>query len=861
MAKNILIIFMCLLPEILSAQWNDNFSDGDFEDNPPWQGNIGKFIVDNGWLRLNDQTAGTSYLSVVSDIVSNASWEFVFKLNFNPSSSNYAKVYLISDKSDLTAPLNGYFLRIGYTDDDICLFRQNNNVIEKLISGRKKALDVSSSHVRVLVTRDSQGHWTLMTDMTGSRNFELEGGAQDNLIRTSACFGVVCIYTATRGTGFMFTDFKVDGQPYTDTEPPVITSSSVDGKQISIRLSEVIAPISSSLDNFFSIDESTIPATAIYDNDLLSFTLSYTEGLKCGIRHKLSVRGLSDLSGNVMRDTVLNISLPCRAAPHDIVINEIMANPSPSVRLPEYEYIELYNRSDKNIELEGWTFTYGNTSKVLPQYLLPTKSYLLLVHPAAVSALAGYGATLPVLGSQTAITNAGQYLQLTDREETVISWVDFTSEWYFDALRANGGWSLEQIDPEQTCSLASNWQASTDKSGGTPGRQNSALANHPDHETPDILRIAIPDAYNITLYTSKPLGSELPDISRLSIEPPISVNQIQIAGKHFDQLKLQLASPIQEKQWYDLYLTGGLFDCAGYEAPSAKFRFTLPQYVDSLDVVINEILFNPVNGGYAFIELYNRSQKAVQANDLLLALRDVNGKLSTPVALTDEPFLLLPSQYLVVSRNTDVIMQQFGATNRNAFLQMSGMPSLTKESGRIVLLSKSLRIVDEVHYNSKQHSDFLNAGSGVSLERLHPDRNSLDSGNWHTAAQTAGFGTPGRQNSQYMELEKTQAEVSLTPEIFSPDNDGIDDFLMINYHFDIPSLMGEVIIFDSSGRKIKQLAHQELLAVEGIITWDGTDDKGRKMLTGIYIIYFQAYNSTGFNKIFKIPCVLAGKKL
>jgi hypothetical protein len=290
----------------------------------------------------------------------------------------------------------------------------------------------------------------------------------------------------------------------------------------------------------------------------------------------------------------------------------------------------------------------------------------------------------------------------------------------------------------------------------------------------------------------------------------------------------------------------------------ASFRFALPQYVDSLDVVINEILFNPVSGGYTFVELYNRSQKAVQVSDLQLSMRNAAGDLSTPATLTDEPFLLLPGQYLAVSRNIESVMQQYSATNRSAFLQVSRMPTLTRESGRLVLLNKSLRVIDEVHYNSRQHADFLNLGSGVSLERIHPDRSSFDVGNWHTASQTEGFGTPGRQNSQFLpSVRNLPPEVSLNPEIFSPDNDGIDDILNINYRFDTPSLMGEVIIFDSAGRKIKHLVRQQILSAEGTIFWDGSDDRGRKSLTGIYVVYFQAYNSSGVQKIYKIHCVLA----
>ena len=854
---SILYFFICHTATF--AQWSDDFSDGDFSHDPSWQGNAGHFAVENGWLRLQaPAVTGTSYLSVASDVVTDASWEFVFKMDFNPTSSNYAKVYLVADQATLTSPLNGYYLRLGYTDKDICLYRQNGNITEKLITGRPRTLDAPSNHVRVLATRDRQGIWTLKTDLAGGHDFTVEGGVQDTQINQSAYFGVVCTYTATRSAGFYFGDFRVDGQPYVDTEPPVITSCNADGQQIHIGFSKPVAPMSAPLNHYFELDDRLQLVDARSD-DPTTFTLSLADELKCGLRYFLTVKGFEDMRGNSFRDTTIYISTPCRAAPYDIVISEIMANPSPTVRLPEYEYVELYNRSDKNIEIGGWTFSYGNNTRTFPAYLFPAGGYLLLVHPTAAPSLSAYGTTLPVLGSLTAISNTGQYLRLRDAEGTVISWVDFTSDWYADPLKSNGGWSLEQINPNLTCSMASNWKASIGKNGGTPGQKNSVYASTTDVPFPEVIRIAVPDAHTIMLYVSNPLGNILPDVSMFTMSPPVT--QAAITGNHFDQLQLQLQSELREGEWYNLSVAGGVTDCAGYKTPSAQFRFAMPQYVDSLDVVINEILFNPATNGYTFTELYNRSQKAVQTNDLQLSLRNANGVLSAPVALTNEPFLLLPDHYLVVSRNVDAVMQQFGATNRSAFLQMPNMPTLTRTSGRLVLLNKSLRVVDEVHYDSKQHVDFLNVASGVSLERVNPDRNSLDAGNWHTAAQTAGFGTPGRQNSQYMaSVETGEAEVTLSPEVFSPDNDGWDDVLNISYRFDVPSLTGEVIIFDSAGRKIKQLLRQQLLAAEGTIIWDGSDDKGRKVLTGVYIVYFQAYNSDGIRKIFKIPCVVAGKR-
>jgi hypothetical protein len=624
-----------------------------------------------------------------------------------------------------------------------------------------------------------------------------------------------------------------------------------------IKFSKPVTSVSAPFNRFFDVDERIRIEDAQMDG-ASAVTLLLADEPRCGLRYRLAVKGFEDTRKNAMRDTTLYVSTPCRAAPGDVVINEIMAAPSPSVRLPQYEYVELYNRSGKNIELGGWTFAYGNTVKMLPSCLLQAGGYLLLVHPSAVADMSGYGSTLPVLGSLTAIANTGQYLQLANSEGMVISWVDFTDGWYNDPLKSNGGWSLEQIDPDLTCSVPSNWKAAIGGNGGTPDRKNSVHASVFAVQPPEIIRIAAPDANTVALYASNPLGNTVPDVSMFAITPP--VDRVEIAGKHFDRLQLHLQYPLSKGEWYDILAFAGVTDCAGYETPSARFRFALPQQPDSCNVIINEILSNPASGYYAFAELYNRSPKPVPVNDLQFALRDASGKLSTPVALADEPFLLLPEHYLVVSRNTESVMEQFGAANRDAFLQMSGMPSLPKESGRLVLLNRSLRVVDEVHYDSKRHTDFLNLSGGVSLERLNPDRNSLDPGNWHTAAQTEGFGTPGRQNSQYVANKTATDEVTLSPDVFSPDNDGMDDVLNIVYRFDTPSLTGDITIFDSSGRKIKHLVNNQILATEGVITWDGSDDRGRKAPTGVYIVFFQAYNSSGIQKIFKIPCVAAGRR-
>lgn len=190
-----------------------------------WQGDTGKYLIFNDSLQLNDSIAGNAFLSYPLDIVDNAQWEFTVFLGFNPSSSNYAKVYLKSERADLQG--NGYFVKIGDTNDEISLFRQDGSILsnEKIIDGADDRVDLSAVQVRIKVNYE-HGLWSLYSHLDND-DYQLEGTVRDSTYFLSSYFGVYSNYTKTRAKLISFSQFLWAGNAYEDTDPPRLDSALV----------------------------------------------------------------------------------------------------------------------------------------------------------------------------------------------------------------------------------------------------------------------------------------------------------------------------------------------------------------------------------------------------------------------------------------------------------------------------------------------------------------------------------------------------------------------------------------------------------------------------------------------------------
>ncbi|MBN2890735.1 MAG: lamin tail domain-containing protein [Bacteroidales bacterium] len=277
------------------------------------------------------------------------------------------------------------------------------------------------------------------------------------------------------------------------------------------------------------------------------------------------------------------------------------------------------------------------------------------------------------------------------------------------------------------------------------------------------------------------------------------------------------------------------------------------------DIVINEVLYNPYTGGVDFVELYNRSIYPINMLDLRIAKRDETGELASPYRISNYNFLLQPQEYLVITTDTNNIQDTY--TYGGKFIELSSMPSYPDDAGTVVIYDEKDTIIDEFTYSQDMQFGLISDYSGISLERIDYNMPAQDTSNWHSAAESVGFATPGLQNSQYKSIDSVYSgTIVLDPQVFSPDNDGYNDQLYINYQFETGGYAATVLIFDKNGRQVRELVNDELIGTSGFWIWDGLDDYDQKVRVGMYIVYVKVFDLEGNIEIYKKSAVVAAMK-
>jgi hypothetical protein len=858
----VISFLLTLLPLTLPGQWMEDFSSGDLGQGTSWMGNTDHFtITADKKLQLLAPQAGTSVLYTEQFIPDSARWDFFIDLDFSPSNTNQVRLILFADQSDLNEA-NGYYLEAGETGsgDALKLIRVTAGQKTVLASGTPGAMGGSTATVRGRVERQADGLWTLFADYTGGFTLNEEFAITDitHLPQGPGIFGVICIYTSTRTDKFFFDDFAI--KPLLpDLQPPqLIDVAIIDEYELQLRFdesldgNEAINPERYFLNNGFDF-----PALAEwFSSDPSAVNLRWTTPMVNFIEYSLRVEGLQDLSGNTI-DTFsypFTFFLPKQPNPGDILINEIMADPSPQASLPEQEFLELYNASSEVLDLGGLQIQTSSSQTLLPSYILFPNQYIILTLPANEGLFLPYGNVLGVPGLPV-LPNTGTILTLRSKDGVALHTIPYSDQWHTTTTKRDGGWSLELIAPGELCAITGRWSSSIDPSGGTPGRNNSIFDAFEDTNGPLFLRVWPNNPHQIKATFNEQLTRDL-SADMFLIEPTIGIDSVTTT-EEANVVLIHLSQPIVAGTIYSVRPQSNLTDCLGNAYTENRFlRVALPEKPVTGDLLINEILFNPPTGGQDFVEIYNQTSKVFSLQDLLLANMQPGREETRPIGLEA---LIFPEEHQVFTSDTAFLRSYWPNAEQSLVFSVS-TPAWLNEDGNVTLFyndGADLILLDQMDYREDMHFTLLRDVKGVSLERLSYDLSGTDQGNWKSGAEEVGYATPTRRNSQALDqLIEKESPFSLQTERFSPDGDGYQDLMVINYTLEAPGFVLNAKVFDRQGRFVQDLANTQLLGTEGLITWDGTTGDAQLARPGPYIIWLEIFNLQGKVLKDKLPVML-----
>lgn len=753
--KQIFVILTLLLPFCAVSQINESFNGTEITTNYPWEGDLDKFITEDGFLRLYDIGRNSeAMVYLYGTTLGENEWTFRVKSGYMTSDANYFRIYLWCNKIDLSTHHKAYFVELGKSQKKIALcWTEGRQVVDTLVSrvinNLNNAFDL---HIKVTATAD--GRMSLYGRSDESPDYTLIGTTTYERQITPGYFILYCNYSTEHAKDKYFGPIRInDLSLYRDSDSgegtdrlKLLSVWQESATTLNLTFNHAVDPTYAS----FSLNSLGEVSEIYLAEDERQVRLVWETAMQKGKSYTLSYSELYDNEGTIYsgtaepftatKDVVTPVIPVYRKG--DLIINEVMANPNGAAGLPETEYVELRNTTGQDIALTGWSFLYGDKSTPLKS-TIPSEGYAVLYRSGRDIQVDKGGISIPLSTFPSALANTGKNVSLIYNESTTIDDTAYPS--------AKAGLSWERS--------GATWKLSTDSRGGTPGSANSTASA----ETP-----------------------------------------------------------------------GGEED---NEGDSAVMPF---------EVVFSEILPEPAEGGSEYIELYNRSEYELSLGGLSVATRKSDGSLSTNYSLASVGNSLGAGEYVVLTKSAEGVYDFFLTPSPGSIHELK-LPILSNTSAQLVLFrSGDKKVIDEVNYSYKWHSASVKNRKGVALEKIDPDGSSQDPDNWTSASTLSGGGTPGYRNSQATKLPGETPTGIEAPE-YNPSAGNYG----IAYRLDRAGYRCRASIYETSGRRIVEIANHELTGTQGVFTWDGFAAGGQKPPAGVYIFYAEVYHPEGARKIYK----------
>lgn len=711
------------------SQINDGFTDGNFTVNPSWFGDTSKLDINASFELWHNAPPVTSnsFFYINSTYMGNTTWEFLCRMDFNPSSVNFTRFYLNANQTNINSPfLNSYYIELGRVNDEISLYKTVNGTSTKIIDGIDNQLNSATCNVRVKLIQVGP-NFDLQVDTTGGTSFVSLGTCIDNSISNALFSGFYAKYTSTRSDRFFYDDIHISGSQVLDNTVPEIISWSLNQTFLNLCFSEPIIPASLNLSNF-NMSPGLSVIGAVYDSlNINCIHLELSDTILNDTLYLLEIGSIEDYSGNDTSNVVFSfINHPIQE--HEISINEIMCDPSPSVNLPTVEYIELKNNTNIPLQLEGLILRIGSTNKILPNYYFPPNSYITIADANDTNLLYQHR---PLIGinSFPALSNSGTTIQILDTSLTIIDEVKYNLSWYRDASKDDGGYSLERINPEEFCVTKYNWKASTSINGGTPSIENSVYdtSNIPFEFTYSWI-----DSLNILIVFNQHL-----DTATLTAAGINAYLLQQVTPISLDSCILTLSSFWGYNTPYVISFNALVKDCSNQSVNDDYYVQAVYYKPKEFDILIHEILVDETP-----VVALPEAEYIELRNNLPFDISLLNFKLK----INSDEYILgnytLPADSFIVFVDDD----KLNLFPTGIAAPIANMSSITNEYGTIELFAPNGYKIHYMEYDIDYLDITAKKNGGWSLEMIDHTNECVRNKNWSASNSVFG-GTPGRRNS------------------------------------------------------------------------------------------------------------------
>ncbi|MBK9108949.1 MAG: lamin tail domain-containing protein [Saprospiraceae bacterium] len=845
--RHILCILMLWAAAHLTAQWSDPF---DSVLDSQWRGDREQFIVNSeGRLQLHAKQAGRSTLWRPYSLADSLSWAFHIYLDFDPSATNKLEVFLLSDSLSLT-PDTAIILEIGENGitDTWKIYAKQGVHKDLIASGQQGILATGPLAFKFHIICYSSVYWQLYLEnlITGENQKLADFSFKLPDLHKFQYFGVHCLYSETRKQAFAFDNISVG---YDSTRPLIIKHQILDAHTILFTFNETIDTLRSKQNSLFKLNYNG-EHNGLEWLSPVHLKLKFNENLYASKKDTLFYQKVMDLFGNISKSEIYAFEINFIRSPKylDLCITEIMCDPSPAWKLPDAEYIEIYNRTESDISLKSCLLYDESTAIELPDSVIRSSEYIILGNSSDAVAFSPFGKTIP-LDKFPSLNNDGDVLSIRNEKSELVYEVEYTSQDFEDASKAEGGYALEWVSVFDLCALQGGWKFSKHPLGGTPGFQNSWLSNSYDSQGPQLLAVYPLSIWEIKLVFSEKLHPDIPNLtSFFKLNPTSSIATIEFTDKS-NELLILLHQPLRAGQHYKIEIES-ISDCLGNLSEHLSFEFALGVDPEPGDVVWSEVLFDAYSSHHDFVEIYNRSNKYISLQKLELS----DGLDSTKAYPLRIDKVLAPYQYLAMTSNATDLMGIYPIHNRVQIEEVEILPMEDNGASLFLTLNNGREryTIDSFAFTKEWHHPFIKDPEGKSLEKIEMNLPSALRSSWQTAGHWVYFASPGLANSQSLKLDtvKKDKPYHLNSNRISPNGDGFEDFLGLMFKIDKPAYLCYLDLYNLSGQLMSPVYRDQVYDGQ-LVTWLGEDLDGSPLTAGNYILNINLAHPDGTKISFK----------